>query len=170
MKKFFGYILVVMIGFSACQGPMGPAGRDGRDGKDGKDGHATEWYYVDFKVKGSDWLLAGKGNEIGSYYYYVFDAPEITQAIYDDGLILCAYRYIDSEGYDVQTILPYTEYFIDTIKPGEENRFAMNITYSVTPTVGRNPGTIEFRVTFSDYYTGEKGPPANCWFRLTLVY
>ena len=168
MKRILGCLVAVIMVLSACQGPMGPQGRDGRDGKDG---HSTEWYYVDFRIKGADWLRAGQPDEIGSYYYYVFDAPEITQAIYDDGLILCAYRYVDDTGVDVQSYLPYTEYFIDTDQHGKnENRFAMYISFSVTPTVGRYPGTIEFRVTFSDFYTGKKGPPASCWFRLTLVY
>ena len=162
MKRLLGFILMAMIGLSACEGPAGPPGRDG---------HQTEWYYVDFKIKGTDWLLAGKGNEIGSYYYYVFDAPEITQAIYNDGLILCAYRYVDDTGVEVQSYLPYTEYFIETDQHGDnENPFAMYISFNVTPTVGRNNGTIEFRVTFSDFYTGKKGPPASCWFRLILVY
>ena len=164
MKKLLGFLVMVIIGLTACEGPEGPPG------KNGTNAIPTEWKIINFRLMLDDWQLAGKKNEIGSYYYYVFDAPEITEDIYYDGLIICNYLYTDDVGYDVQSILPYTEYFIETNNFGDESRFAMHFSYSVQPTVKQNPGTIEFRVTFSDFYTGEKGPPAECNFKLTLVY
>ena len=172
MKRLLGCLLIVMIGLTACQGPMGPVGppgKNGIDGIDGKNAAPTEWYIETFRIFLKDWKRAGALNEIGSYYYFIFDVPEITEDIYYDGLVICSYLYTDDAGYDVQTVLPFTGYFIDGIG-GDENRFAMYFSYSVTPTVGRFPGTIEFRVTFSDFYTGEKGPPEECNFKLTLVY
>ena len=148
------------MGFTACQGPVGPPGRDAV---------TTEWTIVNFRIQLNQWERAGDADEIGSYYYHVVDVPEITEDIYNVGLVICSYLYTDDAGYDVQSILPYTGYFIDGIG-GDENRFAMHFSYSVTPTVGRNSGTIEFRVTFSDFYTGAKGPPEICYFKLTLVY
>ena len=160
MKKLFGFLVMVMIGMTACEGPPG---------RDGVNAKPTDWKNVNFQIFLDDWMLQGEKNEIGSYYYYVFDAPEITENIYDNGLIICNYLYTDDVGYDVQSILPYTEYFIDTDNFGEESRFAMHFSYSVMPTVRKHLGTIEFRVTFSDFYTGEKGPPEECNFKLTLV-
>ncbi|MDR1156385.1 MAG: hypothetical protein LBL04_16905 [Bacteroidales bacterium] len=163
MKNLLGCLLIVMSGFTACLGPMGP------EGPPGKDATETQWTYVDFIVKENQWRLAGNPLEIGSYYYCVVDVPEITQDIYEEGLIFCNYRYIDDTGVDVQQTLPYTAYFMDVVN-GSERPFSMHISYTTTPTVRTVSGTIEFRITFSDFYTGDKGPPASCNFRLTLVY
>ena len=151
MKKMFGILVMALIGLTAC------------------DKSHTEWSYVTFVVKHSDWELAGDIDEIGSYYYCVCDVPEITQAIYDKGLIICSYRYTDDTGTNVQSILPYTEYFIDLDDYGNEFPYAMQISYNVTPTIGHRPGTIEFRVTFSDFWK-DSYPPSSCRFKLTLVY
>ena len=167
MKKLLGCLVMVVMGFTACQGPMGPVGPPGRDGNNAV---PTEWDIVKFRIQLNDWERAGDADEIGSYYYYIFDVPEITEDIYYDGLVICSYLYTDDVGVDVQTILPYTEYFIETDKLGNEFPFAMHISYNVTPTVRGTPGSIEFRVTFSDFYTGAKGPPKTCNFKLTLVY
>ena len=166
MKKLLGCWVMLMIVFTACEGPMGPRGRDGIDGTNAE---PTKWTIVPFRIQLHQWQLAGDPDELGSYYWCMYDVSEITEDIYHDGLVICSYLYVDSEGYDVQTILPYTGYFADDIGGGE-NLFAMHFSYSVTPTVGRNPGTIEFRITFSDFYTGAKGPPQTCNFKLTLVY
>jgi len=176
MKKLFGILMIVFLGLAACEGPMGPPGRDGKDGMrgekgaDGTNAIPTEWTILHFRIQLNQWQLAGDYDEIGSYYWCMFDVPEITKDIYDDGLIICSYLYVDSEGYDVQTILPYTEYFIDVDRLNNEFPFAMHLSYNVTPTSGRNSGTIEFRVTFSDFLTWEKSPPQICNFKLTLVY
>lgn len=139
-------------------------------GAPGEDGVSTQWTSVEFIVNENQWQLAGKADEIGSYYYCVYEAPEITQAIYDDGLITCNYRYTDDTGTNVQTTLPYTEYFMDVdIVNSKEHPFSMQISYNTTPTA-RFTGTVEFRITFSDFYTKDKRPPASCYFKLILVY
>jgi len=158
MKKILGCLVLVMIWFTACEGPRGPAGRDGIDGE------VTYWKVFDFTVTRKAWELIGKPDEIGSYYYYVFDVPELTRAIYDEGLIVCYYRFKDDFGDNVQAILPYTYYDIFVNKWEEEFPYSVQYSYDVTP------GSIAFKVTFSDFYTADNEPPVTCNFRLHLIY
>ncbi len=156
MIKAFGFLLIVILGFTACEGPMGPPG---------KDAIPTEWTYVDFTITDKMWELVGGADEIGSYYYCLFEnITEITSAIYNDGAIFCNYRYKDDFGNDVQSPLPYTYYDIIVDEYNVEHPYAVQISYDVTP------GTIAFKLVFSDFYTGDFGPPPSCKFRVTLVY
>ena len=147
--------------FAACEGPVGPMGPPGRGGD------PTYWKVIDFTVARRDWSLFSPGNEpneIGSYYYYVFDVPELSRAIFDDGAIICYFRYRDELGYTVQTPLPYTYYDIIVNQWGEEFPYSVQFSYDVTP------GSIAFKLVFSDFYTDENEPPASCNFRLHLIY
>ena len=158
MKKLLGWMIVMMMMFSACVGKVGPPGRDGLDGE------VTYWKIIDFAVKSDDWLLKGDGDEIGSFYYYLFDnVHELSQDIYDNGLIVCYYRYRDEFGDNVQTVLPFTYYDIFVDQQGNEFPYSVQYTYDTTP------GSIAFKVVFSDFYTLENKPPA-CSFRLHLIY
>ena len=161
MNRLFGCILIAMMGLSACEGPMGPAGRDGRDATDGM----VVVFEEEFSIKANDWnLYSDEPNMIGSYYYYVFDVPQITQKIYKDGLVICYYRYIDEFGDEVTTILPYTFYHIDFNQFGEELPYSIQYSYDITP------GSIAFKVVFSDFYTAENKPPATCLFKMFVLY
>ena len=160
MKRLLGCILMAMIGLAACEGPMGPAGRDGRDGIDGE---VTYWKVIDYAIPRNAWELIGNPDDIGSYFYYVSDVPELTQAIYNDGAIVCYYRYRDDFGDNVQTPLPYTYYDI-IVEGGVEFPFSVQYSYDVMP------GSIAFKVVFSDFCTAENKPPASCNFRLHLLY
>ena len=161
MKRLLGCVLIVMIGLTACEGPMGPAGRDGRDGIDGE---VTYWKIKDFTITRNSWLRKGNPNEIGSFFYFVANVDELTQAIYEDGAIICYFRYRDEFGDDVQTPLPYTYYDIMVDEWGEEFPYSVQYSYDVMP------GSIAFKVVFSDFYTAENAPPASCNFRLHLIY
>ena len=157
MKKLRSWLLIVMIGITACEGPMGPQGPPGRDAAE------TQWWLLDFTVTRQMWELIGDPNDIGSFYRCVFDVPDLSTAIYNDGGIFCNYRYKDDFGDDVQTPLPFTYYDID-IRDGVEFPFAVQISYDVTP------GSVAFKLVFSDFYTGDFDPPALCKFRMNLVY
>ena len=164
MKKLIGCFMMLMLAFTACEGPMGPAGRDGRDGWDGKDGAETKWWIRDFTIAKNDWRLAGNPNDIGSYFYCIYDVSEITRDIYNDGAIIAYYRYVDDFGDEVQTVLPYTYY--DIVVDDYDNEFPYCVQFSYDTTVG----SIAFKLVFSDFYTKEYGPPASCKFRLVLIY
>ena len=164
MKKLLGCLLVVMMCFAACQGPIGPTGPMGPPGKNAD---PTYWKVIDFTVARKDWKLYnvyGEQNEIGSYYYYVFDVPELSTVIFDEGAIICYYRYRDEFGDIVQTPLPYTYYDIFVNQRNEEFPYSVQYSYDVMP------GSIAFKVVFSDFFTDENEPPASCNFRLHLIY
>ena len=164
MKRLLGFLVLIMMVISACEGPAGPMGPPGLNGLDGLDGEVTYWKIIDFNIARSSWELIGDPDEIGSYFYYVADVDELTQAIFENGAIICYYRYRDDFGYDVQTPLPYTYYDIFVNQWGEEFPYSVQYSYDVMP------GSIAFKVVFSDFYTGENKPPASCNFRLHLIY
>jgi len=163
MKKLLGCLVMFVLFFTACEGPMGPAGRDGRDGWDGKDGVETKWWIKDFTIAKKDWQLVGKPDDIGSYFRCIFNVSEITRDIYNDGAIIAYYRFVDDFGDEVQTVLPYTYYWMD-VKGGIEYPYSVQFSYDTTI------GSIAFKLTFSDFYTFENGPPATCYFKLVLIY
>lgn len=162
MKRIFGFLLLIMMVISACQGPAGPVGPPGRDGLDGV-GEVTYWKIKEFTIARNSWDLIGIPGEIGSYFYYVADVPELTNAIFEDGAIICYYLYMDDFGDNVQTPLPYTYYDI-MVNGGVEYPFSVQYSYDVTP------GSIAFKVVFSDFYTADNKPPATCTFKLHLIY
>jgi hypothetical protein len=141
--------------FTACEGPAGPPGKDGLNGL------TSEWYTISLSVE--QWQLAGERNQIGSYYYCLFnDIEQLTEYIYDEGLILCYYEYIDEFGDRVMSPLPFTLYNIEVIE-GVEYPYAVQFSYDVTP------GSIVLKLTYSDFLTSAQ-PPQPCLFKLVLVY
>ena len=156
MKKLLGLLLVVLV-LSACEGKVGPPGPPG------KDGEFTYWKIIDFTIVQKDWELIRNPDEIGSYYYYVYDVSEITKAIYENGLIVCYFRYMDDFGVNVQSILPHTYYDILVSDKGIGFPYSVQYSYDVTP------GSIAFKVVFSDFLTAENFPPKTCNFRLHLM-
>ena len=175
MKNLFGKILIVMLVISACEGPMGPAGRDGIDGE------VTYWEIIDFTVRRTgdfSWMQIGEDDEIGSYLYFVLEDERITQQIFDEGLVICYYRYMDEFGYNVQTPLPFTIYDIVVDEGGEgedyyyfEYPYSVQFSYDVEPGEGSTPGSIAIKVVISNFFTNHYWnimPPA-CRFRLHLL-
>ena len=166
MKKFGGYLLAVWFGVAACKGPMGPEGPPGRDGNNGIE---TLWSVEYYPVKEGDWMRVDftEGNIIvASYYESLWEAPQITEDHYYDGLIICYLLYLDEDGYDVQTVLPYTYYSVDN----SGVPYSVEYSFNVQPTVDRTPGNIAFRLTPNDLRAWELSPPPSCLFRLALVY
>ena len=160
MKKLTGWLLIVIMGFTACEGPMGPMGRDGRDGRDGADAYETQWWNIEYEIRQSDWVLVGLPNTVGSYYKCIInDVDELTEDVYYDGAIICYYQFVDDAGDWVQTALPYTYY--DRENP--QGDFSVQYSYDVTV------GSIAFKLAYSDFQTLIP-PPVSCVFKLTLIY
>ena len=173
-KKFLGFLLMVMIGFAACEGPMGPEGpagvdgidgrngedgtngRNGRDGTDGKDGVSTNWYIVNCIVSTNHWRPVSD-DLMGNIFEYEFQIPELTKFIFDEGTVVChLIQYLNSEPF--QTPLPYTFY-------GDDNGYfySENYTYEI------RPGFINFIVKISDFNT-QAQQPLSCTFRITMMW
>ena len=145
MKKLTGWLLILMIGFTACEGPMGPEGPQGRDGKNGRDGESTQWFVNDYDVFERDWTIINEGY-VGAFFEYKINIPELTGFVFDEGAVIC--YLVEEVSYDggkkslIQSPLPYTiygEYYDDGFPYSE------NYSYEV------GPGYIRFIVKYSDF-------------------
>ena len=152
MKKLL-ILLIIVLGSYSCTKETCKCKKD----------DLTQWKIVDFAVTRSMWELVGIPNDIGSYYYYVADVPELTNRIYNDGLFMCYYLFIDDSGYNVQTPLPFTNYDI-ILEDDREFPWSVHFSFDVMP------GSIAFKIVFSDFYTDDWNPPARCDFRLVMIY
>ena len=162
MKRLLGFLFLVMLGFTACEGPMGPPGRDGadgrngRDGWDGLDGESTQWKIIEFDVLPEYWSRV-TDDLMGNIFECGFQFPELSKFIFDKGAVVChLIQYLN--GAYIQTPLPYT-YF------GETN----NVLYSENYTYEIKPGSINFIVKISDFDTQAQSP-LGCIFRVVLMW
>jgi len=153
MKKILLVLLVVMMGSYGCTKEVCKCNFE-----------ETQWKIVDYTITINMWTLVGEPDEIGSYYYYLDEnVPELSQRVYDDGIIMCYYIYVDEFGDEVQTPLPFSAYDI-VVDEDWEFPWSVHFSYDVTP------GSIAFKIVFSDFYTGDWQPPARCKFRLVMIY
>lgn len=186
MKNFWGFLLVVMIGLAACEGPMGPEGpaglngadgrngrdgtngrdgrdgrdgtdgRDGRNGTDGQDGESANWFIMDFEVLSEHWTPVFD-DLIGDIFIFEFPITELTGFVFDYGAVVChLIQNVNNE--PVQTPLPYTFY-------GEDDGYFYSENYSYEI----RPGFITFIVKISDFNTQVK-QPLKCTFRVVLMW
>ena len=160
MKKLFGCLVIVILGFSACEGPMGPMGPQGRDGRDGINGESTQWEIIDCDILSEHWIPA-YDDLMGDFFEYEFRIPELTKFIFDAGAVVCyLVQNINAGGRNtvIQTPLPYTYY-------GEYRGsfYSENYTYEM------RPGYINFIVKVSDFDT-QVQQPLNCTFRVVMMW
>jgi hypothetical protein len=144
MKKLLGWLLVVMLGISACEGPIGPPGRDGRDGRNGKDAESTQWYIEDLEVRSQDWNFVNDEMDGNQWYLfeYEFSLPELDQFVFMQGAVSCYLVHNVNYGGNsirVHSLLPFTVY-------GEED-YPFSENYSCE----LRPGYINFVVKYSDW-------------------
>ncbi|MDR0729107.1 MAG: hypothetical protein LBF19_03145 [Prevotellaceae bacterium] len=137
MKKIFP-ILLLMAVFSACQGPMGP---------EGPPGDSTQWAVRTITVHTNEWMLSGRPNELGSYYYADKSIPELTAFVFNEGAVI---GYIRT-GDNVKNILPYV---LHKGEVGATGEYLWTQTYDFD----FSPGAVRFYVTFSDFMTGSARP------------
>jgi len=160
MKNLLGWLLVMMLGITACEGPMGPPGRDG---KDGKDAESTQWYVGDFEVSSKDWNLVFEEMDDNEWYLfeYEFRVPELDNFIFTQGAVVCyLVQFFSYGGNPVRThcLLPYTIY-------GEyDNGFPFSENYSCE----LRTGYINFTVKYSDWFP-ELLPPDRT-FHVVLMW
>ena len=159
MKKFFGWILIVMLVFSACA-------KDGRDGKD------AILIVRDFNVPSqtNKWV-SGYDNLMGDFLECTILVNEITGDVFDNGAVLVylvQYIEIGNELIPIQTPLPYTLarwalYYCDDVD--DESCW---IDYTENYTFEVSPRHINFIVKTSDagFPIHE---PINCTFRVVIM-
>lgn len=139
-------LLLLLVGLSACEGP---AGRDGRDGHDGVDGWAnafTDFYEIE------DWYAAPNN----SYYYADIKCAELTNEVYDWGIInVYLMDYYDTDD-EIQIPLPYNKYCGDEISNWTETisfeiirkNNNIRIYYEPSDFIAAHPGKMAFKVAF----------------------
>jgi len=150
MKKLLRLLMIVVVIGSGCNKDDVPKLKN-----------------IEFSITRGMWELIGEPDEIGSYYYCIIDVPELTSNVCNKGLIQCYYCYVDDFGDEVQTPMPFTFYGMDVYEESGyqwENPWSVHYSYDVTP------GSIAFKIVFSDFLTANWTPPARCTFRLLLVY
>ncbi len=162
-KNLIKLVMVLMVSMSifSCSdgedgatGPAGPAGVDGTDGQDGAPGTANVIF--------SDWIQQGFGDEPLETHSSSFDieAPEITQKVLDQGVVLVFGRRLVTVAEDVQITnyqLPYTAYinisatiqYRHTITPPNGEKAVGTITINAREV---NNNDLEDNATFINEY------------------
>lgn len=142
------------VGPMGPMGPMGPAGRDGKDALE-----AINIVYVN--VEQARWQFCEA--EDGNYFMASVDVPELTEDIFDGGLIKM-YRTFDYDSpYATQIEMPYIR-LKEIYETGNPNPFrfteALDYDFGI--------GYINIYFTVSDFYYDVK--PEAMTFRCVLMY
>lgn len=165
MRKFSFFVIIlsaICLTTSCIEkvGPMGPAGRDGRDGRDGKDGLGVE-SVVYIPVEEKDWVYSGLTDN--NYFQVTVPVPELTEEIFDGGVVKM-YRAFDYDTqYATQIEMPY-------VKLKEEYPEGGGEPFRYTELLDYDFGieTVNIYFTVSDFYYGFK--PGAMLFRCVLLY
>ncbi|MDR1356748.1 MAG: hypothetical protein LBJ58_03655 [Tannerellaceae bacterium] len=147
MKKLLTALFVTSVLFS-CEGPEGPPGEPGME---------TQWKYVYYTVNQQDWEPVGNYNELGSFYRYGFDEPNLTDFIYTEGVVM-GYAVINP-GTREEILRPLP----DTWPMAEDTN-----TWTESVTFDYMPGYVTFYVGYSDFATGIRPPTMT--FKLMMIW
>ncbi|WP_298652306.1 hypothetical protein [uncultured Proteiniphilum sp.] len=87
-----------------------------------------QWRIIPFEVKKTDWEWIPDAG----YYQAIYELPELTQDIYEEGAVL-GYIFIGQQGEDeVQKSLPYPHTYYETdINGNVTNKYTETISYDV---------------------------------------
>ena len=112
---------------------------------------------LDLHVNSADW----QWSEQGGYYYYTFSVPELTNTIYNKGIVV-VYREFNkgtSDAYQINLprIFPITD-------SGNGEVYSQIIDFSYLPQ------QVEIAVTNSDLKYDLKTNPESMDFRLSMMY
>ena len=152
MKKIIG-LLLLMIAFTACEGPMGPPGPPGPAGGNG-DSMLEGWKYRTFTVKSEDWQLVD-GPE--PFYVYEFQWDELTEYVYKKGVVMGnVYTLVG----DVETLTP-----LPFVLHRQDSKGTF---WTETYTFDYNPGYVAFYATFSDFFVDQR--PGDMDFRVSILW
>jgi hypothetical protein len=149
MKQLSLFLIIALATvLTACEGPVGPAGRDG----------AANWkiqYYVvgDYSAK----YPSGRWEHVGNgQYQCLFDVHDLTNFIYNEGLVTVSLMQNWDTGNEYQIGLPHV--FFNSERTGD---------FTTAYTFDTAPGSIAFNVAYSDF---ANIPPPVCVFKVTLLW
>lgn len=113
----------------------------------------TQWRIVNIAAKKSNWQWDDREKR----YFVVFDLPELTEFIYENGANI-GYLFLGGQGKDeVQKMLPYVHTYYETNDNGEVTyTYTETISYDVQYKVnGVVDPTVAFFIQPSDLYDGD---------------
>ena len=123
---------------------------------------ATNWKIINITVKKDDW----QWNDKVAQYEAIYDLPELTEFIYEEGANI-GYVFIGTQGVDeVQKMLPYINTYPGTDNAGNPITFTETISYDIQ--LG-NPNTIAFFIKDSEL-AKDPDAPQNYNFRIVLIW
>ena len=159
MKKLVIFLIVAMLGLTACEGPAGPPGPPG------KNGEATRWHIQEFEVLSEDWIFIEDYENDWYFFQYEFKFTALTPFIFNEGAVIGYLvhnvRYEGGQTERIQSLLPYTKYseFEDN---GWWHPYSENYSFEI------RPGFINFIVKYSDW--DPEGLPPTRRFRVVMMY
>lgn len=126
------------------------------------DFNETQWEVIHVTAKRSDW----QWEESEGRYRVIFNLPEMTKFIYEDGLQL-GYVFIGEQGKDeVQKVLPFVHTYYE--EDSEGNPILYTETISCDFMYG-NPSTVAFYTQASDLFRNDD-ILGNYNFRIVLIW
>ena len=124
----------------------------------------TGWDIINIGVKKANW----KWNDEAGQYEVVFDMPELTKFIYEEGAIL-GYVFIGEQDKDeVQKTLPYINTYKEKLNDGTTVTYTETISFDVQY-AANGKSTIAFFIKASDLVRVDEYL-ADYNFRIVLIY
>lgn len=166
MKKVLILLFSVLL-LASCQGERGPAGRDGRDGKDGING-LVNFKIIDLEVQSKAWQYSGYVDN--NYFRAEFEVPELTEDIYNNGVVQVYREYDTGTANAVQLLLPNTRHKEYSVQ--DENGETLWGFYSETTDYEYGIGKLNVFFTASDFAYEEDMTiePEDMHFRLVMMW
>lgn len=166
MKRARLYILLTAALFAvcACEGEPGIPGRDGKDGRDGRDGRdgATLLQPILIDVPAANWAYTE--SDEGDFFVATVEVPELTEDIFDFGLVKMyrTYDYDTPNAWQIE--MPYVRHL-------REEYGGSVINYTETVDYEFGIGTICIYYTVSDFYYDleDMSIPGDMYFRCVLM-
>lgn len=169
MKKaiYSAVLILSALILSSCRGLPGLDGRDGRDGIDGLDGRDGLGVIdvVVVNVPEDSWKYSHTETGANNYYYATVDMPEITEEIFDKGLVKVYRVYNFDKKNASQVELPY-------VRPVEYEEDGQWYSYVETVDCEFFIGEMTIAYTASDFayeYNTDIVPEA-MQFRCVIMY
>lgn len=160
MRNTYLFLMLFIAGmFTACVGPQGEPGMPGRDGKDG-----PTIKNIVVNVNKEHWQYTNNNNN--NCFFATVDMPEITENVFDYGIVK-VYRLYDFDSSNATQIeLPYVRH------KEEQNTAGDWIFYTETVDYDYGIGKMTIYYTESDfnYELDQTFIPEAMQFRCSILY
>ena len=160
MKRVLFLMLTALL-LVACEGPQGPQGPKGDQGDPG----VGTWKIIDLKV--DKWQYSNAANN--NYFYADFNVPELTEFIYDYGMVQCYIEYNSGTENRIQQLVPISRHREESVTEGGETKW---VFYTETIDYDYGIGNVRIYLTQSDFNYEIDTPwaPEPMLFRLVLLW